>query len=253
MTDERQQALDHIRPFVDAARGFTGWTFDAVTVRHLDAGPPWDYETLAREAARGARSIADLGTGGGERFAAIIDGVRARAVATEEWHINAPVAHARLRPLGADVVRADSLRLPFAAEAFELVLDRHEALEPAEVARVLMPGGAVITQQVGPNEWPELRRFFPEKAVFPDHFNIYQRGFRDAGLVIDDARWHERRAAYATLGDVVFMMLVTPGDFPEFEPDREIDRLLAMKDALGTPDGIELTEMRYIIRARKPA
>lgn len=253
MTDERQQALDQIRPFVDAARGFSGWTFDAVTVRHHDAGPPWDYETLAREAARGARSIADLGTGGGERFAAIIDGVRARAVATEEWHINAPVAHARLRPLGADVVRADSLRLPFAADAFELVLDRHEALEPAEVARVLMPGGTVITQQVGPNEWPELRRFFPEKAVFTDHFNIYQRGFRDAGLVIDDARWHERRAAYATLGDVVFMMLVTPWDFPEFEPDREIDRLLAMKDALGAPDGIELTEMRYILRARKPA
>ena len=203
------------------------------------------------EHARRARSIVDLGTGGGEVLARIVTGVQGRVVATEEWAVNAPIAAERLRPLGVAVVRADSLRLPFADGAFDLVLDRHEALAPSDVARVLAPGGTVITQQVGNDNWPEFSQFM-ETTVFPDHFNIYQRGFAAAGLTIEDARWHEERVAFGSLGDMVYMLLVSPWSYPAFDTARDIDKLLALEDALGTADGIVAKEMHYIIVARKP-
>ena len=173
-----------------------------------------------------------------------------RVVATEQWHVNAPVARDRLRPLGVDVVRADSLRLPFADGAFDLVLDRHEALEPAEVARVLRPDGRVITQQVGHDTWPELQRFFRAEE-FPDHFRAYQEGFRSAGMTIEEARRHEERVAFAKLGEMVYMMLLTPDMFPEFDPIAEIDAVLAMEDALRGPEGIVVTERHYLLVAHK--
>jgi SAM-dependent methyltransferase len=194
--------------------------------------------------------VLDLGTGGGEVLSRILAGGDARAIASEEWHVNAPIAARRLNPLGASVVRADSMRLPFVASRFDLVLDRHEALGPDEVARVLVPGGTVITQQCGPDDWPELARFL-HKVKFDDHFNIYQRGFAAAGLAIDEARWHEGRVAFEALGDLVYMLLVAPWSFPDFDPRRDIDALLALEDALGTPDGIVVTEMRYLIVASK--
>jgi SAM-dependent methyltransferase len=244
-------ALAQIRPYVERARAFSGWAFDGLDIRHLDAGPPWDYEALARKYAGRSRSVVDLGTGGGEVLSRIVPGVEARVVATEEWAVNAPIAARRLAPLGVGVVRADSLRLPFAEGAFDLVLDRHEALTPADVARVVARGGTVLTQQVGNDNWPEFRQFV-ETVVFPDHFNIYQQGFAAAGLTIEDARWHEERVAFGSLGDVAYMMMVSPWSYPGFDAARDIERLLELEDALRTPDGIVVTESRYVIVARKP-
>ncbi|MBI5287343.1 MAG: methyltransferase domain-containing protein [Chloroflexi bacterium] len=251
MHERRAQAIDALRPYIERARGFSGWTFDDVAIRHLGPTLPWDYERIAREHALAAASVVDLGTGGGERLAGIVAGAPGRVVATEEWVVNAPVARERLAPLGVDVVRADSLRLPFAAEAFDLVLDRHEALEPAEVARVLGAGGRVVTQQCGPHDWPELSRYLPTTA-FPDHYRAYQEGFRAAGLLVEDARWHEERIAFATLGDLVYILLLMPWDLPEFDPVASIEALMTLEEELGTDDGIVVTEIRYLIVARRP-
>ena len=247
----RQQALASAREGLARACDFSGWTFDVET-KHLDAREPWSYAAIARERAAHAERVLDLGTGGGERLADIVSGLSCQVIATEEWHVNAPVAARRLRPLGVHVLHCSSLRLPLRGEIFDLVLDRHEALEPAEVARVLAPGGAVVTQQVGPDNWPELRRFFPRKTEFGDHYRSYQSGFVDAGLVVIDARWHEERVAFSSLADVCFMLVIAPWFIEDFDPEREIDELIALEDAHRTPDGIVLTEMRYIIVAVKP-
>ena len=249
----RDRALSELQPYIERARGFSGWTFEGLTVRHVDPGPPWDYEQLARDAALSAGRMLDLGTGGGEVLSRVIAGTSARGVATEEWHVNAPIAHRRLSPLGVEVLRCDSLRLPLRDASFDVVLDRHEALDPVQVARVLRRGGRVITQQVGPDNWPELLQFFPRKTDFGDHFNAYRRGFTDAGLLVADARWHEERVAFGGLGDVAYILLATPWIVPNFDPVAEIDELLALEDALRTDDGIVLTETRYIIQAQRPA
>ncbi len=254
MTDaaRRAQALAAAREGLARARDFSGWVFN-VDAKHIDDREPWDYAAVARGHASQARRLLDLGTGGGERLAAIVEGLRCRVVATEEWHVNAPVASHHLGPLGIDVLRCSSLELPLRDASFDLVLDRHEALEPAEVARVLAPGGLVITQQVGPDNWPELRSFFPRKTQFPDHYREYQQGFARAGLTVTEARWHEERVAFASLADIGFMLAVAPWFIEDFDSEREVDELIALEDAHRTADGIVLTEMRYLIVAGKPA
>src|SRR4051812_43071946 len=113
--ERRARALAQIAPFVERARAFSGWNFDDLRVTPVEPSPypngrktTWDYVALAREHAAGRGTVIDLGTGGGEVYSRIVDGIDARFVASEEWHVNAPVARDRLRALSVEVVHASS-------------------------------------------------------------------------------------------------------------------------------------------------
>jgi len=251
MTGHLDQARDRLRPYAERARGFSGWMMD-VKVRRLGPAAPWDYAATARGLLENVSAVLDLGTGGGERFAQMLAGFGGRAVATEEWVVNAPVAAARLRPLGAALVRCDSLRLPFADACFDLVLDRHEALDPSEVVRVLAPGGTVLTQQVW-HHCDELARFFPRRHDFGDHFSRYTAGFRDGGLVVVDEREHVTLNAYESLGEYVYELCITPWMIADFDPlGADLEALLDLERELTTPQGIVMSGGSYVIQARKP-
>jgi len=264
-TEQRWETLARLRPYVERARTFSGWfglsPFPDFDVRLLEPGPQWNYESLVREYARGASAVLDLGTGGGEFISDVRDSLPERVVATEEWHVNAPVAYRRLAPLGAGVVRCRSMELPFQGETFDLVFDRHEELEPAEVGRVLRPGGRAITQQVGPNNWIELGRYFPSATAgnrsrmtdFGDIRGQYARGFASAGLTVTRDESHDYKVAYGGLGEMVFMLLVTPWTIPDFDVERDLEALLALEAECSTEDGLVMTWSRFLLVAEKPA
>lgn len=247
--DRATRALSGLQPYIEAAKSFSGWDFENIRVKPLEPGPPWDYESTAREFARSSDSILDLGTGGGERLSTFIARLPARVVATEAWAPNVTVALGRLGPLGVHIVRASSLRLPIANATFDLVLDRHEELDPGEIVRVLRPGGQFLTQQVDRNDWQELGRYF-HLSDFGDQFTEYKQALEAKGMAVGGVR-HDRKVAYRSLGDVVFMMLVSPFTVPDFDPERQVDALLALADECGIPDGIVLTESRFILVAKK--
>ena len=169
-----QDRLAELLPYADKARRLQGWVMD-VRAKPLGPGAPWSYEAHARSLLTAAGSVLDMGTGGGERFAEICRGYDGLAVSTEEWPPNVPVASARLAAMGIQVAHASSLHLPFGAGVFDLVLNRHEELDPAEVARVLSPGGRFLTQQVGNDNWRELADFFPRMTDFGPLFDLYRR------------------------------------------------------------------------------
>ena len=251
MTDNATtEAIARLRAYVNQARAMRGWDWKARISR---VGPdfPWDYMRLASGLLRKAQSVLDMGTGGGESFGSLIEHYKGRAVATEEWLPNVPVAAHCLTPQGASVVRAASLQLPFADGSFELVLSRHEELDCAEVARVLRRGGHVLTQQVGRTNWDELREFFPRMVDFGPLFERYREGFISAGLTITRAESAESKEEFAGLGDVVYALVVTPWSFPEFSLDRDIDALLALERGAHQDEGIVLTESRFVIEAEK--
>src|SRR5688572_10910280 len=116
-----ERARERLAQYAERAKAFSGWS-PSVQSRSLGPTEPWDYMARARELAARAAAIVDLGTGGGERFATVIDGHIGRRVATEEWHVNVPIARERLRPLDVEVVACSSLALPFVAASFDLVL-----------------------------------------------------------------------------------------------------------------------------------
>jgi SAM-dependent methyltransferase len=143
---------------------FAGWDFSWLAGRTRVEPLPWDFEAEVTRAARRSPDLLDMGTGGGERLSQL--SVRpALTVATESWPPNVPIAARRLRPLGIPVVQSDGAPnnvdqaadlsrssagggLPFRSATFHLVTNRHESFVAAEVARVLMPGGRFLTQQI---------------------------------------------------------------------------------------------------------
>lgn len=249
----RAEGRERLRPYVEKARGSTGWNLDEVAPNLLGPGLPWDYRRRAAELIGHAMFALDMGTGAGERFAEVCEGYRGRAVATEAWHVNAPIAKKRLFPLGVEVVHAHSLHLPLRNEWFDLVLNRHEELDPGEVSRVVVPGGRLLTQQVGRNEWKELRPFFPRMQDFGPLFESYVSGFRDAGMTIVRSDTCDTRVAYRGLGELVYILCLGPWTIPGFDPlGRDLDALLELERRLTTEDGLVVTESRFVIEARKP-
>jgi SAM-dependent methyltransferase len=193
-----------------------------------------------------------MGTGGGEFLAEVSASLRGQVVATEEWKVNVPIAKKRLKMLGFEVVECRSLQLPFKDASFDLVLNRHEELEPSEVARVVSPSGRVITQQVGRDNWKELRKFFPRMTDPGNHRGQYAQGFQTAGLRVVTNLNHDCKVAFGILGDFVFMLAVTPWTIPEFSLERDIDSLLLLDKECRTANGLELTESRFLVIADKP-
>ena len=250
--DAKTATIERLRPAVERARKFGGWVFSDLNIRHLDPEPPWDYFRIVRERARDRGSALDMGTGPGERLAALRGSLPKRLVATEEWPANAPVAYERLAPIGIGVVHCRSLHLPFRDEAFDLVLNRHDELDPAEVARLLQPGGVLITQQVGRENWRELRRRFPRATDWGDVRGAYTRGFITAGLAVTTDQQHVYRVAFPSLSELVFMLTVAPWTIPEFDLDRDLEALLEIESDCQTGDGLVLTESRFLIVAEKP-
>jgi SAM-dependent methyltransferase len=193
-----------------------------------------------------------MGTGGGEQLSELRSNLPERVVATEEWATNVPVASRRLEPLGVNVVRCRSMDLPFATASFDIVLNRHEELAPPEVARVLRPGGCIVTQQVGREDWRELREFFPRMTDAGDVQKSYARGFEAAGLILDRNTPHDSRVSFGSVGDVVYMLLVSPWVIPDFSLERDLDALIALEDRHSRGYGVVLTESRFLLVATKP-
>ena len=138
-----------------------GWDFSFLAGRIGCSPLPWNYVELAQAAVTEARTVLDLDTGGGETLGEVLGGIpdfinsSRTVVATEPYPPNLPVAAERLGPLGVDV-RARIDILPVEDGFADLVLNRHGALDAAEVARVMRPGGRLLTQQIGPGNDAEL-------------------------------------------------------------------------------------------------
>lgn len=242
------EPVDDLKAYEDRARALEGWDLEYAP-EPLVPGPPWDYEALARELAADARSVLDLGTGGGEVFSRIIADSSAHAIATEEWHVNAPVAARALRGRAA-VVRASALALPFVEGTFDLVLSRHEAIAPGDVARVMSRDGRFLTQQMIPDLWHELGEFFPDMTRFPDHFAEYQREFIQAGLAIEDAREFRRPVRFRELGHLVYHLVAAPWTIPGFSVETHREALEKLDRMARREHGVVLTEGFYLLCVR---
>lgn len=217
-----------LRPFEEAAKRMQGWQFE-YTPDVLDGDVPWNYDDLAATLAHASNRVVDIGTGGGEAFLKALTDSRCDAFATEEWGPNAPVAAERLKHR-APVTRCSSSHLPFSDDAFDLVLARHEAIDPKEIARVLSLNGKFLSQQVIRDFMFELGDYFPETVIFPDFFTGYQDGFRQLGLQVTQAREFRYQIQFRELGHLVYQLIVAPWTVPGFTIDTHLEGLEVLNE-----------------------
>lgn len=251
----------------EEATPFSGWDFGHIDGRMVDEGSPWSYRALAREALRAVGSAVDLGTGGGERIGSLADAFPRLMVATEGYAPSVTIAAKRLIPLGADVVaygpdparprpsalQDDAPPLPFQDGSFDLILDRHEAYDANEVARVLAPGGIFLTQQVDGRSYADLVGRFGSSPQFPGITLANLVGeLERAGLSIDDARSWWGSLEFRDVGALVYYLKAAPWMVPGFSVDRFEAVLLQLQRDLEIAGSLRFGAGRLLIKAHKP-
>ncbi|MDT0156892.1 methyltransferase domain-containing protein [Microbacterium sp. ARD32] len=236
-----------------------GWDFSALDAVMSEDPAPWDLDAEYRAALAGAAHVLDMGTGGGEHLLRFASALPADTTATEGWAPNVPVARSALADIGVPVVEfgapdddPDSVAMPFPDERFDLVLNRHESYSPGEVARVLMPGGVLLTQQVGSGELHELHELLDWEPVDLDvTLERFAAEAEAAGLVIERADRFEGSYRFADVTALIRYLRKVPWDAPaDFSVERHADALLRLHEQ---NDGeLALTLRRFRLCARRP-
>lgn len=237
-----------------------GWDFAELDDRMTQDRPDWDYAALTRACLGNAESVLDLGTGGGEFLSSFAHLLPADTIATEGWAPNVAVATRTLAPLGVQVVEyaapeqeSTASPLPFADERFDLVLNRHEAYNSAQVARVLAPGGELLTQQVGSGELDVLYEALGWHPDVPEcSEEVFVRQARDAGLHVLDSGTMRGVYRFDDVAALLAYLRQVPWEVPDdFGIDRYAEALLRLHERFaGGP--IPMSQVRFWMHARKP-
>ncbi|MFC7304353.1 class I SAM-dependent methyltransferase [Streptomyces monticola] len=234
-----------------------GWDFSWLDGRATERRPSWGYQRLMGERMARASAALDIQTGGGEVLAGVPK-LPPLAVATESWPPNVAKATRLLHPLGAAVVKdEDEPPLPFADEAFDLVVSRHPVtVWWEEIARVLMPGGHYFSQQVGPASVFEVVEYFlgpqPEEVRRGRHPDDARRAAEAAGLEVVDLRAESLRTEFFDVGAVIYFLRKVIWMVPGFTVEQYRDRLRQLHDKIRSEGPFVAHTTRFLIEARKP-
>jgi SAM-dependent methyltransferase len=228
----------------------TGWEFAWLDGRAMGSEPSWSYPELARPLVRHARSLLDLDTGGGEMLAELAPLPR-RTVAVEGWMPNVPVARDRLAPYGVSVLT----ELPGGEREFDLVLSRHGRLPVADIARLLAPGGTLLSQQVGGDDLADLNAALgaPPPHPRPWTADVAVAQLESAGLRVTDVREERPPLTFRDVGAIVYQLRAVPWQIRDFDPQR-YERPLRRLDALIRTYGeFTATAHRFLVQATRDA
>lgn len=213
-----------------------GWDFSHIHGRYINEGDlPWDYRKEILRYIKPDMRILDIDTGGGEFLLSLNHPYQSTA-ATENYPPNIDLCMETLLPLGIDFRTADGKGvLPFEDASFEMVINRHGALNPLEIYRVLKPRGLFITQQVGAENDRELVELLMGKTEIPfpeQHLETISKHFCDAGFTILDAQECFRPIKFFDIGALVWFARIIEWEFPNFSVDNCKDRLLCAQQIL---------------------
>lgn len=232
-----------------------GWDFSPIQGRFAEEHDlPWSYRRLVQESLRDDMALLDYDTGGGE-FLRSLRHPAEKTAATEGYPPNVQLCRETLLPLGVDFQEcADPSHIPFPDESFDIILNRHGAFDPAELLRLLRPGGLFLTEQVGEdNDRDLVERVLPGTPKPFPHKNLREQraAFEKAGFRVLRGEEAYRPIRFYDVGAFVWFARVIEWEFPGFSVDRCLDRLLAMQEELEKTREIRGTIHRYLIAAQK--
>lgn len=237
-----------------AAADVEGWDFSWLKGRASEERPSWGYAKMMAKRMASASAALDIQTGGGEVLAEVPK-LPLLTVATESWPPNVVKATQRLHPRGVVVVaHEDGQPLPFAANAFDLVVSRHPvAVWWEEVARVLRPGGKYFSQEVGPRSVGELTEFMmgPQPPGHERQPGLAAEAARAAGLSVIDLRAESLRTEFRDVGAVIYFLRKVIWIVPGFTVEGYRGKLEALHDQIQRHGPFLATTRRFLIEAVK--
>ena len=231
-----------------------GWDFSHIDGRCVEAPLPWDYRQVIENYLVPKMKLLDIDTGGGE-FLLSLGHPHENTAATENYGPNVALCRETLLPLGIDFRQADGLgELPYDDDTFDMVIDRHGDFDPAQISRVLKPGGLFISQQVGAENDRELVRLLCGRVPVPFPEQYADRAaekFRKAGFSILRKEECFGPIRFYDVGALVWFARILPWEFPDFAVDTHLENLLNAQRILQEEGCIEGRNHRFLLVARK--
>jgi len=233
-----------------------GWDFSFLTNRWVESPLSWDLKSRIQTLFSGVSSMVDMGTGGGEFLRSLMP-LPENVTATEGYAPNVAVARRNLEPLGIEVVDITAgPGLPFRDQQFGFIMNRHEEYEPAEVWRVLKPGGHFITQQVGGQDLIGIHQLLQEEVYFK--YDFWDKAYATAelevaGFQIKSALEEFPEVEIYDVGAIVFMLNNTPWKIEDFSVDRYYGRLQKIHEKIQQEGKLIMKSHRFVIEAVRPA
>lgn len=195
-----------------------------------------------------------MDTGRGEFLASL------RPLPLDTWAIescppNIPVARSCLEPLDVGVVSdyADE-SLPFPANRFDLVINRHGSFSAREVFRILKPDGFFITQQVGGQDNFRLNELLQDEPNFKYAFWTLEyvvRLLQAAGFEILRAQECFPESTFLDIGAVVFYLRIIAWRIADFDVTAYYEKLYRLHQMIQKDGGLITRSHRLLIEARK--
>lgn len=238
---------------------FRGWDFSYLKNRTKEGQPPWNYIKIAKELIKKAKSILDMGTGGGEIFSEIlkVKPLPKKLVATEGYKPNVEVARKTLKPLNVKVIdfsMENVRKIPFKDEEFDLILNRHDAYDIKEVYRILKKGGKFLTQQVTHGNTKEIKKVFglkPGNKFKEMQLKIQIKEFKKMGFKILEYGDWKGDYIFNDVGALVYYLKSIPWTVPNFSVDNHLNYLEKLQKKLEKDGKLKFTNKRFYILAEK--
>ena len=232
-----------------------GWDFSHLDGRWTDNSEtlPWDYRTVVLKYLKSEMKILDIDTGGGEMLLSFCHPAENVCV-TDGYKPNFEFCKSKLSPLGITVKEGTADSLPYDNESFDIVLNRHGDLSPAEANRVLKKGGLFITQQVGAeNDREFVKLLIPEaKIPFPDQYlKVQTERFKNTGFEITEQNESSYTIRFLDVGALVWFAKIIEWEFIGFSVDTCKQQLFEAQAILSEEGFIEGKAHRFYFVAKK--
>lgn len=208
-----------------ANTNFSGWDFSFISETGRMKSEPlsWSYGSTAFQLIQHAKSMLDMGTGGGELLS-MLQLFPPTIYATEGYAPNVPIARKKLEPLGVIVVEVkDDDALPLQDAQFDLIVNQHESYAASEVNRILSPNGIFLTQQAGGLDCAELNKQFgtPLNSEFASwSLETACNELKENGFTILDAKEEFPLQRFYDIGAIVYYLKAIPWQIPDFTVER---------------------------------
>ena len=247
--------LDELRRIDATVSDRIGWDFSRMRDRR--AARPWDYETVVPSIVADDAEVLDQGTGGGELILRLAGSFKTCLAIDRSGDMLADATRNLLRSGVSNITfaRMDTAALGLADASFDAVINRHAQFNPAEIARVLRPGGYFVTQQVpADRNAGTLFDCFEWGGDFPDDWLVPMRtqvqefereGLRIVGLADYSIDWW-----IEDVESLLFWLPSVPTP-AEFDLERHWEGFNVAEARLRDANGFRTQEVRDLLVAQR--